>query len=148
MIDCTIFTGVRWRDRRIGHTERGLVQGLDTDHAAPERQPDSVDVRHAGRRWRARRGWRQLISRRSPKHTRLFSLVFYKKRSNIRECRAARVFRRWCEPSLVKNVKMSFAADLHVPSKIKCYVSSLTVLYFCIYTGLQISSWPDEYKYL
>lgn len=85
----------------------------------------------------------------SPQHTHLFSLVFYKKTSNIRERRAIRLsLSPMRAVACIKMLKKSFAADLHVPSKIKCYVSSLTVLYFCIYTGLQISSWPDEYKYI
>lgn len=38
--------GIRRRDSRVGYAERGLVQGLDADHAAPARQLDAVDVRH------------------------------------------------------------------------------------------------------
>ena len=52
--------GVRRRDRRARHTERGQLQGLDTDHAAAARQPHPLDQRHAGRRGRATRGRRQL----------------------------------------------------------------------------------------
>ncbi|XP_069362434.1 14-3-3 protein zeta isoform X3 [Maniola hyperantus] len=51
---------LRRRDRGAGHAERGLVQRLDAHHAAAARQPHAVDVGHAGRRRRARRGRRQL----------------------------------------------------------------------------------------
>ena len=44
-----ISAGLRRRDRRVGHAERGLVQGLDADHAAAARQPHAVDERRGGR---------------------------------------------------------------------------------------------------
>lgn len=84
-----LVAGVRRRDRGAGHAERGLVQGLHADHAAAAGQPDAVDVGHAGRRRRAGRGRRQLTRR-----THLFSSVFYKKTSNIRERRATAASRR------------------------------------------------------
>lgn len=52
------FVGVRRRDCRVGHVERGLLQGLNADHAAPARQLDVVDLRHARGRGRAPGGWR------------------------------------------------------------------------------------------
>ena len=42
--------GLRRRDRRARHARRGVVQGLDAHHAAPQGQPHALDVGHAGRR--------------------------------------------------------------------------------------------------
>lgn len=55
-------TGIRWCDSGTRHIERRLVQGLDPHHAIAARQPDTVDVRHAGWWWRTTGGWWQLTT--------------------------------------------------------------------------------------
>ncbi len=41
-----------WRcDSGAGHAEWGQLQGFDAHHAAVTGQPDSLDLRHTGRRW-------------------------------------------------------------------------------------------------
>lgn len=78
---CVTVAGIRRRDRRTGHSERGLVQRLDADNAAAARQPDAVDVRHSGRRRRARRGRRQLTRAAAHPSTRICShCCFIRKR--------------------------------------------------------------------
>lgn len=54
------YQGIRWRHRRIGHTQWGLIQRFDAYYAAFERQPHIMDIRHARRRWWCTSWWWQL----------------------------------------------------------------------------------------